>query len=204
MKAKDNPFKEGSWEHAAYEAAAMFTKDFVIPHGPVSISFMEELHGYTEGFKHPANICEFGRHAWAGYYHTGGNKTITQIVEFVAGKQHDYGNDNILKWGAEGITIRTWDKLARIRNLEKRGGGSANEPLSDAWFDCLGYAIVAYMLLLGTFTRPLQADMIDPEPTPVSEETANLGLATTRELLNELRARIEVDGRLDYRTVDGR
>lgn len=34
------------------------------------------------------------------------------------------------------------------------------------------------------------------------EEKANLGLATTRELLAELTARIEVDGKLDYRTVD--
>lgn len=29
----------------------------------------------------------------------------------------------------------------------------------------------------------------------------NLGLATTRELLDEVRARIEVDGKLDYKTV---
>lgn len=29
-----------------------------------------------------------------------------------------------------------------------------------------------------------------------------LGNATTRELLEELRARIEIDGTLDYRTVD--
>lgn len=29
-----------------------------------------------------------------------------------------------------------------------------------------------------------------------------LGLATTGQLLDELRARIEVDGKLDYRTVD--
>lgn len=36
----------------------------------------------------------------------------------------------------------------------------------------------------------------------MSEEKANLGLATTRELLAELTARIEVDGKLDYRTVD--
>lgn len=34
-------------------------------------------------------------------------------------------------------------------------------------------------------------------------EKANLGLATTRELLAELTARIEVDGQLDYRTTDG-
>lgn len=30
----------------------------------------------------------------------------------------------------------------------------------------------------------------------------NLGCATTRELLEEIKARIEVDGNLDYRTID--
>lgn len=30
----------------------------------------------------------------------------------------------------------------------------------------------------------------------------NLGCATTRELLNEIKTRIEMDGNLDYRTVD--
>ena len=34
------------------------------------------------------------------------------------------------------------------------------------------------------------------------KEKANLGLATTRELLEEIKARIEVDGQLDYRTVN--
>ena len=29
-----------------------------------------------------------------------------------------------------------------------------------------------------------------------------LGNATTRELINEIKARIEIDGNLDYRTVD--
>lgn len=33
-------------------------------------------------------------------------------------------------------------------------------------------------------------------------DKAYLGNATTRELLDEIRARIEVDGKLDYRTVD--
>lgn len=37
-----------------------------------------------------------------------------------------------------------------------------------------------------------------------NEEKPNLGLATTRELIAELSARIEIhmDGGLDYRTVD--
>jgi hypothetical protein len=43
----------------------------------------------------------------------------------------------------------------------------------------------------------------------MSENKPNLGLATTRQLLDELRARIEVDyvmggGGLDYTTVGGR
>lgn len=40
------------------------------------------------------------------------------------------------------------------------------------------------------------------EDTPQPPQ-ANLGLATTRELLDEIRARIEVDGKLDYSTVGG-
>lgn len=40
---------------------------------------------------------------------------------------------------------------------------------------------------------------IKPEP----KKRAMLGYATTRELLNELTARIEVDGNLDYSTVYG-
>lgn len=55
------------------------------------------------------------------------------------------------------------------------------------------------------------ADLMDVQRDSIREridnskcETGpNLGLATTAELLDELRARAEVDGRLGYRTVDG-
>lgn len=51
--------------------------------------------------------------------------------------------------------------------------------------------------------------MVDSFPAvgrrKVVVDQPNLGLATTRQLLDELRARIEVhcQGGLDYRTVDG-
>ena len=38
---------------------------------------------------------------------------------------------------------------------------------------------------------------------PVTIDQPMLGLATTRQLIEELSARIEMDGMLDYRTVDG-
>ena len=46
-------------------------------------------------------------------------------------------------------------------------------------------------------------EWMDPEPPEEEKpDKAYLGNATTRELLDEIRTRIEIDGRLDYRTVD--
>jgi hypothetical protein len=39
-------------------------------------------------------------------------------------------------------------------------------------------------------------------PATSSDEQANLGIATTGELLAELKARAEIDGSIGYRTVD--
>ena len=47
------------------------------------------------------------------------------------------------------------------------------------------------------------ADLQDINATlKLKAEMASLGCATTRELLEEVRCRIELDGNLDYRTVD--
>lgn len=162
----NNPYRSGSWERAAYIAVSAIVSGYHPGAGATwSIDDMENYHAQTDGFKSAAGTQRFGHYAWKGWcqHNPQSYGGFQGIVDVLAKKQHDYGNDNILKWGAEGIKIRTWDKLARIRNLEKRGGGSANEPLSDAWFDCLGYAVIAYMLLMGTFTRPLEADMVSAE-----------------------------------------
>ncbi len=46
-------------------------------------------------------------------------------------------------------------------------------------------------------------EWMDPEPPEEEKpDKAYLGNATIRELLDEIKARIEIDGRLDYRTVD--
>jgi hypothetical protein len=50
--------------------------------------------------------------------------------------------------------------------------------------------------------HPLYEATFSEGSAPPSDEP-RLGLATTRQLMEELHARIEVDGRLDYRTVDG-
>jgi hypothetical protein len=51
--------------------------------------------------------------------------------------------------------------------------------------------------------RPAPAPPGDPGTVAALRARPNLGLATTAELLDELRARIEVAGLLDYTTVGG-
>lgn len=46
------------------------------------------------------------------------------------------------------------------------------------------------------------AEILDVAKREAEYKHANLGLATTRQLLDELRARAEVNGTINYRTVD--
>lgn len=67
------------------------------------------------------------------------------MVALLIRKQHDYGHDNINNFGVIGIGIRLCDKIARIKNLEKRGNPK-NESLVDSYIDIVGYAVIAIML----------------------------------------------------------
>lgn len=87
---------------------------------------------------------------------------LARVVELIAGKQHDYGHGNILRFGVDGIIVRLSDKLARLENLTKRYADlpmrAANEPIADTWDDIVGYSIIAVMLVNDTFELPLAAD----------------------------------------------
>jgi len=81
--------------------------------------------------------------------------------QLVCRKQHDYGHENILKFGIPGVIIRTWDKIARLQNLLRRNEAAVNEPLADTLIDIVGYSVIGIMLEQGWFTLPLIADLQD-------------------------------------------
>lgn len=76
-------------------------------------------------------------------------------VSTLVSKQADYGPNNILRFGTMGLQVRTWDKIARIQNLENREGGPSNEPLLDSAMDIVGYCMIAIMLNWDVFELPL-------------------------------------------------
>ena len=84
------------------------------------------------------------------------------IGDTVIRKQHDYGPNNIAKFGLHGLVIRIHDKIARLENLtsEKRLGESlvSNESVFDTCLDIIGYSVVAIMWLYGIFLTPMELD----------------------------------------------
>jgi hypothetical protein len=80
------------------------------------------------------------------------------LADMVISKQKDYGTENILgaPGGADnGILIRLWDKISRLKNLITSGKDAQNESVEDTYKDIAGYALVALMVSKGYFELPL-------------------------------------------------
>lgn len=80
------------------------------------------------------------------------------VAELVSRKQHDYGHENILAFGAMGVVVRLSDKVARYQNLVHMLVKPSNESVEDTLLDMLGYATIAQMNVDGTFLRKLGED----------------------------------------------
>ena len=83
-------------------------------------------------------------------------------------------------------------KLSKIMEKIKRPSVYSMEKSALAW--CTDKT---KKLVMNTDLAFVFAEILDKENKP------NLGLATTNELIQEIKARIEMDGKLYYRTVDG-
>ena len=59
-------------------------------------------------------------------------------------KQHDYGPQNIAKFGTTGVLVRSSDKLERLINLYKREEEpEVAEPITETWQDLSVYGAIA-------------------------------------------------------------
>jgi hypothetical protein len=88
-----------------------------------------------------------------------GRWSVERMERLLCSKQADYGPENILAFGIDGIVIRLHDKVARYEHLTAKGAAARNESLADTLDDMVGYAVVAAMVAEGTFTLPLESEI---------------------------------------------
>jgi len=73
---------------------------------------------------------------------------INQARTIFLQKQNDYGSDNISALGIQGVFVRMWDKINRLKRLvwESRENKVKDESIDDTFLDILNYAIIALLL----------------------------------------------------------
>lgn len=148
-----------TWEQAAF-AASMGLPDWASGDEPADT--LEEIEGDLNVIRRDGGGDDGRALRWryvAAEALSQCEATIESVVDTIISKQHDYGHQNILWGGVEGIVIRAHDKVARIRNLLARDVAPDNESLEDSWLDIVGYALIGIMLENGTFELPLATDV---------------------------------------------
>jgi len=86
-------------------------------------------------------------------YRQGLAKVSSELQTMLIKKHHDYGVDNLKKFGELGILVRCSDKVERLNNIIK-SGAAVSETNEDTWMDLAGYAIQALMMARGYFELP--------------------------------------------------
>ena len=85
-----------------------------------------------------------------------------EVAETLIEKHKAYGVDNILLFKEQGLVVRVWDKVSRLKNLIWKNTNvtiNYSETLEDTWKDMAGYAMIGMMLQRGTFTNPLEGQV---------------------------------------------
>jgi len=83
---------------------------------------------------------------------------VLDLADLIVAKQNDYGKDNILGFGEQGLVVRLWDKINRLKNLVWHNTRPKNESVEDTLNDIAGYAIIGLMLRKGWFELTMKED----------------------------------------------
>ena len=96
-------------------------------------------------------------HCWKNGIELTEQEMATTLVR----KQKDYGPKNIARFGLNGLTIRTHDKVARLENLLSKPMGVTNavpnESIYDTLLDIGGYSAIGIMWIRNQFLIPLKS-----------------------------------------------
>ena len=72
-----------------------------------------------------------------------------EVAQIIIDKHKDYGPDNIEIFGQQGLVVRMWDKIGRLKHLLWGSKNPSCESVEDSFTDLAGYGIIGRMLTKG-------------------------------------------------------
>lgn len=105
-----------------------------------------------------APIDVLGDATWGGVseFDEAASEVYAELLAVLASKQADYGPHAISRSPGgplNGINVRMHDKLSRAINLAGLAGEPENEAIRDTYADLANYAVIAVMVLDGTWPK---------------------------------------------------
>lgn len=85
-------------------------------------------------------------------------ETAQEVAELIIQKHRDYGPDNILVFKEQGLIVRLWDKIGRLKHLLWTNSNPNYDSVVDSFTDIAGYGIIGLMLQKETFTNEMTQD----------------------------------------------
>lgn len=79
-----------------------------------------------------------------------------ELQDILVKKQKDYGPNNIRNAPGgplNGLSVRLYDKMSRLKNLVESGATPENESLRDTFIDIANYGVIGLMILDDTFPK---------------------------------------------------
>lgn len=83
-------------------------------------------------------------------------KIQDELEELMLSKHNDYGPKNISDSPGgplNGLTVRLYDKVARLSNLNSTGATPKHESIRDTFLDIANYAIIGLLVLDGKWEK---------------------------------------------------
>lgn len=79
------------------------------------------------------------------------DKIVSEMRKTFIAKNKDYGDDNIRLLGENGVYVRMWDKISRLKQLVWNNQKNAvkDESVEDTYKDLANYAIIGLIFRRG-------------------------------------------------------
>ena len=90
-------------------------------------------------------------------YEQGLREVTQQLTDLIIKKHHDYGTNNLTKFGEFGVVVRCSDQVERLIHTIK--ATAVPESREDTWLDLAGYALQALMMAKGYFNLPSGSEL---------------------------------------------
>jgi len=85
--------------------------------------------------------------------------TLDECLELFIRKHNDYGVENNAVWLEQGVLMRMWDKMARLKRYYFEGVELQTDTVEDSWMDIINHGLIGMIIERGLWPKMSLAEV---------------------------------------------